>query len=71
MNNTDSIYSKLIPLDYPKVGEKPSACKVGVVKLFNAKTAWMNILGNASQNYLLKIEFISKTTKLTWISSQP
>jgi len=31
INNTDSIYSQLIPLEYPKVGETPSACRVGVV----------------------------------------
>ena len=33
INNTDSIYSQLVPLEYPKVGEKPSSCKVGVVTL--------------------------------------
>jgi dipeptidyl-peptidase-4 len=64
VNNTDAIYSKLIPLDYPKVGENPSACKVGVVKLSNAKTTWMNIPGNASQNYLVRMEFIPNTNKL-------
>ena len=51
INNTDSIYSQLVPLEYPKVGETPSACKVGVVKLSDAKTTWMNVPGNASQNY--------------------
>ena len=28
INNTDSIYSQLVPLEYPKVGEKPSSCSV-------------------------------------------
>jgi dipeptidyl-peptidase-4 len=58
-------------MNFPKVGDNPSACKVGVVKLSNAKTTWMNIPGNASQNYLVRMEFIPKTTKLTWVISQP
>jgi len=64
INNTDSIYSQLIPLEYPKVGEKPSACKVGVVKLSDAKTTWITIPGDASQNYLVRMEFIPSTNNL-------
>ncbi len=64
INNTDSIYSQLIPLEYPKVGEKPSVCKVGVVNLTDAKTTWLNITGDPSQNYLVRMEFIPSTNKL-------
>lgn len=64
INNTDAIYSQLVPLEYPKVGEKPSACKVGVVSLSDAKTTWIGIPGDASQNYIVRMEFIPKTNKL-------
>jgi dipeptidyl-peptidase-4 len=64
INNTDSIYSQLVPLEYPKVGEKPSACRVGVVSLSDNKTKWMNVPGDASQNYLVRMEFIPSTNKL-------
>jgi dipeptidyl-peptidase-4 len=64
INNTDSIYSQLIPLEYPKVGESPSACKVGVVNIFDGKTTWMNVPGDAAQNYLVRMEFIPETNKL-------
>ncbi len=64
INNTDSIYSQLVPLEYPKVGETPSACKVGVVQLSDAKTTWMNLPGDAAQNYLVRMEFIPTTNKL-------
>ena len=37
INNTDSIYSKPIPVEYPKVGEPPSAVKIGVVNMETAK----------------------------------
>jgi len=64
INNTDSIYSQIVPLEYPKVGESPSACKVGVVNLSDAKTTWMAIPGDPSQNYLVRMEFIPKTNDL-------
>ncbi len=64
INNTDSIYSQIIPLEYPKVGETPSACKVGVVNIADAKTIWMKIPGDASQHYLVRMEYIPMTNKL-------
>ena len=64
VNNTDAIYSQLIPLEYPKVGETPSSCRVGVVELSNAKTRWINVPGDASNNYLVRMEFIPTTNKL-------
>ena len=64
INNTDSIYSQLVPIEYPKVGQTPSACRVGVVNLSYAKTTWMDVPGDASQNYLIRMEFIPTTNKL-------
>ena len=64
INNTDSIYSQLVPLEYPKVGETPSACKVGVVTISDAKTTWMDLPGDVSQNYLVRMEFIPSTNNL-------
>ena len=64
INNTDSIYSQLVPLEYPKVGETPSACKVGVINLLDAKTTWIDVPGDPSQNYLVRMEFIPSSNKL-------
>ena len=64
INNSDSIYSQLVPLEYPKVGETPSACKVGVVTISDAKTTWMDVPGDVSQNYLVRMEFIPSTNNL-------
>ena len=33
INNTDSLYPFVIPVEYPKAGEKPSYVKIGVVSL--------------------------------------
>ncbi len=64
INNTNAIYSELVPLEYPKVGETPSACKVGVVSIDDAKTSWIPIPGDASQHYLVRMEFIPHTNDL-------
>ena len=64
INNTDSIYPVLIPIEYPKVGEKPSVAKIGVVNIADAKTTWMNIPGSPDQNYLVRLEYIPKSNKL-------
>jgi len=64
INNTDSIYSRVIPIEYPKTGEKPSSCRVGVVTVADAKTIWMRIPGDPSQNYIVRMEFIPSTDNL-------
>ncbi|MFZ4462914.1 MAG: S9 family peptidase [Bacteroidales bacterium] len=64
INNTDSIYSQVIPIEYPKVGEKPSKCKVGVVNIENQKTTWINVPGEPDQNYIVRMEFIPATNNL-------
>lgn len=58
INNTDSIYSQVIPIEYPKVGEKPSSYKLGVVNIADAVTRWINIPGDPVQNYIVRMEFI-------------
>jgi dipeptidyl-peptidase-4 len=64
INNTDSIYSRIIPLEYPVVGQNPSSCRVGVVKIANGKTAWMDVPGDPVQHYLVRMEFIPSSGNL-------
>ncbi len=58
INNTDDIYSKVIPVQYPKVGEDPSKCQVGVVNVSSKKITWMDIPGDKVQNYIPRLEWI-------------
>jgi len=57
LNTTDSVYSKVIPVEYPKVGEAPSPVRIGVVNLYNGNTRWMDIEGDPQQNYLPRMEW--------------
>lgn len=59
LNNTDQIYAQLIPIEYPKVGEDPSACRIGVMDVKKGKTTWMNILGDNKQHYIPRMEWSS------------
>lgn len=52
INTTDSAYSYTIPVQYPKVGEDPSSCRIGVVKAVGGETTWVPVPGNSKQNYL-------------------
>ena len=60
LNTTDSNYSQVIPVEYPKVGESPSAVKIGVVNISTKRTKWMNIEGDPQQNYLPRMEWSGK-----------
>lgn len=59
INNTDSIYSFTIPVEYPKAGEDPSACKVGVVTVATGVTKWMDVPGDAVQHYIPAMEWMT------------
>lgn len=58
INNTDSIYSYTIPVEYPKVGQDPSACKVGVVNIASQQTTWMKVPGDSKQHYIPLMQWI-------------
>jgi dipeptidyl-peptidase-4 len=42
-NLTDSVYSRVIPVEYPVAGEKPSPYKIGVVDISSSQIKWMDI----------------------------
>ena len=57
LNTTDSNYSQVIPVEYPKVGEAPSPVRIGVVGLDNTAIRWMGIEGDPQQHYLPRMEW--------------
>jgi len=64
MDNTDSLYSFTVPVEYPKAGEDPSPCKVGVVSLATGATTWMNVPGDSRQHYIPRMEWADNSTEL-------
>lgn len=62
LNTTDSVYSRVIPVEYPKVGEAPSPAKIGVVNVGTGSIGWMNIEGDPQQHYLTRMEWSDAKT---------
>ena len=57
LNTTDSNYSQVIPVEYPKVGEPPSPVRIGVVNVDGGATRWMNIEGDPQQHYIPRMDW--------------
>ena len=57
LNTTDSVYSKVIPVEYPKVGETPSPVRIGVITLNSGFIRWMHIDGDPQQHYIPRMEW--------------
>ncbi|MCK7555077.1 DPP IV N-terminal domain-containing protein [Chitinophaga sedimenti] len=64
INNTDSIYSHIVPVEYPKVGESPSACRVGVIDINSKKITWLQVPGDAQQHYIPRMEWVPGKNEL-------
>jgi len=64
INNTDSIYSKIIPVQYPKVGTTNSSSKVGVVTIADAKTIWINVPGDSRSNYIARMDWAANSEEV-------
>ncbi|MEL6253961.1 MAG: DPP IV N-terminal domain-containing protein [Bacteroidota bacterium] len=60
INNTDSVYSRPIPIEYPKVGDKPSGARIGILDIKTQRTLWLKIPGEARDNYLPRLQWIGE-----------
>ncbi|MFT6847077.1 MAG: dipeptidyl-peptidase-4 [Cryomorphaceae bacterium] len=60
INNTDSIYSQPIPIQYPKVGDEPSAAKIGVIDLSTEEMVWVPIEGGEKENYIPGMQWVNE-----------
>ncbi len=60
INNTDSVYSQIVPVQYPKVGEDPSSAKIGLVNTQTGTTDWIDLEGSTIQNYLPAIQWVGE-----------
>jgi dipeptidyl-peptidase-4 len=59
IDNTDSVYSKPIPIQYPKVGYNPSSAKVGVIDVKSRETTWIAVPGDPVQHYIPAMQWVN------------
>ncbi|HEY0995438.1 MAG TPA: S9 family peptidase [Gemmatimonadaceae bacterium] len=65
INNTDSLYSFTVPIQYPKAGTTNSAARIGVVSAAGGATTWMKVPGDPRNNYLARMDWAANSTQLT------
>ncbi|MDR3025424.1 MAG: S9 family peptidase [Chryseobacterium sp.] len=58
INNTDSLYSFTVPVEYPKVGENPSGCSIWFYDLASKSSKKADIAGDEMQNYIPRMEWV-------------
>ncbi len=66
INNTDSLYSKVIPVQYPKAGTTNSAARIGIVRVGGGKTRWFNLPGDPRQHYIARMEWAANSDEIVF-----
>jgi len=64
INNTDGLYPRTIPFEYPKVGQQNASCRVGVVSVEGGDTRWMNVSGDPRNHYIARMEWATGSQQL-------
>lgn len=64
INNTDSLYPRVIPIRYPKPGETNSACRVGVVNAFGGPVKWISVPGDARNTYIARMDWAGNSNEI-------
>ncbi|HVZ48385.1 MAG TPA: S9 family peptidase [Gemmatimonadaceae bacterium] len=64
IDNTDSLYSFVKPVQYPKAGTTNSAARIGVVSADGGATRWMQVPGDPRNNYLARMDWAANSTEL-------
>ncbi len=57
INNTDSLYPFVIPIQYPKAGTANSAVTIGVVSADGGPTTWLQVPDDPRDNYVPRMEW--------------
>ena len=64
IDNLGGVYSKPIPLQYPKVGTTNSAVKVGVVSSDGGEPTWFKLQGDPRNHYIPRIQWAANSNEV-------
>jgi dipeptidyl-peptidase 4 len=64
VNNTDSLYPRVNPIKYPKVGETNATCRVGVVSAAGGETRWLEVPGDSRNHYINFMEWPGESGRI-------
>jgi len=64
IDDTDSLYSFTIPVQYPKVGTTNSAVRAGVVRAAGGPTTWLDVPGDPRNHYIARLEWAASSDEV-------
>lgn len=64
INNTDSLYSFTIPIQYPKAGTTNSEAKIGVVPAGGGATRWFRLSEDERNHYPARMDWAASSSEL-------
>lgn len=64
INNTDSLYPAIIPVQYPKAGEQNSAGRVGIVSAQGGATRWLDVPGDPRNHYIARMDWAANSDEV-------
>lgn len=64
INNTDSLYSTVEEIQYPKAGERNSAGRIGIVPATGGATRWLAFDGDPREQYLARMDWANNSSEL-------
>lgn len=57
VDTTDSLYPRITSIKYPKVGQRNSACRVGVADVEGGETRWLEVPGDPRNHYIARMDW--------------
>jgi dipeptidyl-peptidase 4 len=64
IDDTDSLYSFVVPVQYPKAGTTNSAARVGIVSAAAGAPVWLDVPGDPRNNYIAKLEWAASSNEV-------
>ncbi len=66
INNTDSIYPRIITIPYPKVGQLLPSARIGVIPADGGETVWMKTDGYPRDHYIPRMEWAASSEEIVF-----
>jgi dipeptidyl-peptidase 4 len=64
IDDTDSLYSFVVPVQYPKAGTTNAAVRVGVVSAAGGPTRWIATPGDPRNSYIARMEWAASSDEI-------
>ena len=64
VDNTDSLYSFAVPVQFPKAGTTNSAARVGIVDVTGGATRWLAVPGDPRNNYIARMDWAASSDEV-------